>query len=60
MENFEREQKPEIARPACFGSEGKFMEHLEAEEDKTECAGCPSENDCGEFILFKCSRELMF
>jgi len=33
---------------------------MEAENPESECARCPSENECGEFILFKCSRELMF
>ena len=33
---------------------------VEAADPEAECARCSSENECGEFILFKCSRELMF
>jgi hypothetical protein len=60
MEFLEKEQKEEEERPACFGNEMKFVGHLEAEKDLSECAQCPRENECGEFILLKCSRELMF
>ena len=47
-------------RPACFGDEVKFIQHMEEQASDSECAGCPSENECGEFILLKCSRELLF
>ena len=47
-------------RPACFGDEVKFVTHMDDEGNDSECSRCPSENDCGEFILFKCSRELIF
>jgi hypothetical protein len=47
-------------RPACFGDEAKFVAYMENLAADSECARCPSENDCGEFILFKCSRESMF
>ena len=60
MEPLEKDQRQEIRRPSCFGNEVKFIGHLETEDPKSECAQCPSENECGEFILFKCSRELMF
>jgi hypothetical protein len=45
--------------PACFGDEAKFIQYMEEQAD-SECGRCPSENDCGEFILLKCSRELIF
>ena len=51
---------PENPRPVCFGDEAKFVTYLEAPAGDTECASCPSENECGEFVLFKCSRELIF
>ena len=47
-------------RPRCFGDEGTFMDYLENSEGNSPCRTCPSENECGEFILFKCSRELCF
>ncbi len=47
-------------RPACFGDETKFVTYMEEQAAGSECACCPSENDCGEFILLKCSRELCF
>jgi hypothetical protein len=47
-------------RPACFGDEVKFIQHMEEQASDSECATCPSENDCGEYILLKCSRELIF
>jgi hypothetical protein len=51
---------PENPRPVCFGDEAKFVTYLEAPAGDAECASCPSENECGEFVLFKCSRELIF
>jgi hypothetical protein len=60
MEALERDQKQETERPSCFGNEVKFIGHMDGEAPESECARCPSENECGEFILFKCSRELMF
>jgi len=60
MEALEKDQKQEISRPSCFGNEVIFVGHMEAENPESECARCPSENECGEFILFKCSRALMF
>jgi hypothetical protein len=50
----------ENPRPACFGDEAKFVTYMEETADTSECARCPSENECGEFILFQCSRELNF
>jgi len=47
-------------RPACFGDEVKFVAHMDDEGNDSECSQCPSENDCGEYILLKCSRELIF
>jgi hypothetical protein len=60
MDSLKMEQKQEEGPPPCFGNEVKFVGHLEAEEGLSECSQCPRENECGEFILFKCSRELMF
>jgi len=60
MKVLEKDQKKESDRPSCFGNEVKFIGHLEAENPESECSRCPSENECGEFILFKCSRELTF
>jgi len=54
--NFEK-QNP---RPACFGDEAKFVNYLEDQDADSECGRCPAENECGEFILLKCSRELIF
>jgi hypothetical protein len=51
---------PENPRPVCFGDEAKFVTYMEALAGDAECASCPSENECGEFVLFKCSRELIF
>jgi len=60
MEALEKDQKQEKERPSCFGNEAKFVGYIEGEGPESECGRCPSENDCGEFVLFKCSRELMF
>ena len=51
------QQKP---RPSCFGDEAKFVTYMETPDSDCECARCPSEEDCGGFLLFKCSRELIF
>ena len=58
----EKEVNPENknSRPSCFGDEGKFVAYMEDPSKDSECLRCPSEGDCGEFILLKCSRELMF
>jgi|YelNatPaOPRAMG01_1025707.scaffolds.fasta_scaffold15659_2 hypothetical protein len=50
----------EKKRPSCFGDEAKFVNYLENSAADGECAKCPSENECGEYILLKCSRELIF
>lgn len=47
-------------RPACFGDEAKFITYMETSAGDSECAKCSSEDECGEFILLKCSRELIF
>jgi hypothetical protein len=60
MESSESKAAPAENRPACFGDEIKFIAYLENTGADCECAHCPSENDCGEFILLKCSRELIF
>ena len=60
MESLEKTPAPPENRPACFGDEIKFIAHLESPGADDECTRCPSENDCGEFILLKCSRELIF
>jgi hypothetical protein len=56
----EKDPLPENLRPVCFGDEAKFVTYMEETAANSECARCPSENECGEFILFKCSRELNF
>ncbi len=48
------------AKPFCFGDEAKFVTYMETEPPDADCAKCPSQDDCGEFILIKCSRELIF
>jgi len=63
MEISEKNPGQAEKRPSCFGDEVKFINHLEDDEGAgadCECARCPSENECGEFILLKCSRELNF
>jgi hypothetical protein len=47
-------------RPACFGDEAKFVAYMDNQADDSECARCPSENDCGEYIFLKCCRESIF
>jgi len=54
-----RPQNPH-SRPTCFGDEVKFVNYMEDQAADSECARCASENDCGEFILLKCSKELIF
>ena len=60
MESMEKSPLATEKQPACFGDEVKFVAHMDDEGNDSECSRCPSENDCGEFILFKCSRELIF
>ena len=60
MEMKDDELGKKNSRPVCFGDEAKFVAYMENPAADFECAHCPSENDCGEFILFKCSRESMF
>ena len=60
MEISEKNPGQAEKRPSCFGDEIKFINHLEDADADCECARCASENDCGEFILLKCSRELIF
>jgi hypothetical protein len=60
MELKDRNFQPQKIRPPCFGDEGKFVSYLEDQAAACECSRCPHENDCGEFILMKCSRELTF
>ncbi|MGQ9693845.1 MAG: hypothetical protein ACUVWV_03770 [Thermodesulfobacteriota bacterium] len=57
MESTAGEEKK---RPSCFGDEAKFVNYLENTAEDCECAKCPRENECGEYILLKCSRELIF
>jgi len=54
------DSKPEKHRPACFGDEAKYVAYIETIVADAECAKCPSEDECGEFILLQCSRELIF
>jgi len=56
----EKDSLPENQRPACFGDEAKFISHMENTDPDTECAKCSREDECGEFILLKCSQELNF
>jgi hypothetical protein len=60
MESMEKSATTADNRPACFGDEAKFVAYMDDAGDNSECGRCPSENDCGEFILLKCSRELIF
>jgi hypothetical protein len=60
MEPMTKDSGEQNPRPACFGDEAKFVNYMEAPTADSECAKCPSEDDCGEFILIKCSRELIF
>lgn len=60
MESKDKDLGQPVPRPVCFGDEGKFVAYLEDQAAGSECGSCPSENDCGEFILLKCSRELSF
>jgi hypothetical protein len=60
METMAKDAMPRPPRPACFGDEAKFVIYMETSAVDSECAKCPSEDDCGEFILLKCSRELIF
>jgi len=54
------ELKQRNPRPVCFGDEVKFVSYMENQASDSECGRCPSENDCGEYILLKCSWETMF
>jgi hypothetical protein len=56
----DRDSFPQNPRPACFGDEAKFIAYMETSAGDSECAKCSSEDECGEFILLKCSRELIF
>ena len=47
-------------RLACFGDEAKFVIYMETSAAGSECARCPNEDECGESILLKWSRELIF
>jgi len=60
MESPEKNPGPPPKRPPCFGDEVKFIQYLEADGADCECARCPGESECGEYILLKCSRELTF
>jgi hypothetical protein len=60
MEIKDEESGKKISRPACFGDEAKFVAYMESQAADSECARCPSENDCGEYILIQCSWETMF
>jgi hypothetical protein len=60
METMGKDAGPLTPRPPCFGEEAKFAIYMETLAGDSECARCPSEDDCGEFILLKCSRELIF
>ena len=60
MDSGATDSNQEKRRPACFGDEAKYVAYMERATADAECAGCPSEDECGEFILLKCSRELIF
>ncbi len=53
-------KEPESSLPACFGDEAKFVTSMESPDEKAECRRCPKENECGEYILLRCSRELVY
>jgi hypothetical protein len=57
MDEQSKEKNP---RPGCFGDEVKFVAYIENQAPASECARCPFEDECGEYILLKCSRETMF
>ncbi len=59
-ESMKKELLPENSLPACFGDEVKFVTYMESPDEKAECRRCPKENECGEYILLKCSRELAY
>ncbi len=54
------EEAKSKSRPPCFGDEVKFIQHMDEQSSDSECGRCPSEGECGEYILMKCSRELIF
>ena len=60
MEVMAKDSVPPNPRPACFGDEAKFAIYMETSATDSECAKCPNENECGELILLKWSRELIF
>jgi hypothetical protein len=60
MEIKDEESGKQNSRPACFGNEPKFVAYMESQAADSECANCPSENECGEFILLQCSWEAIF
>jgi len=60
METKEDELEKKNTRPTCFGDEPKFVAYMENLAADSECARCPSEDECGECILLKCSREVIF
>lgn len=60
MEPIVKDSMPLNPQPACFGDEAKFVTYMETSAADSECAKCPREDECGEFILLKCSRELIF
>jgi len=49
-----------ITKSVCFGDEVKFVAYMENQVSDSECGRCLCENDCGEYILLKCSWETMF
>jgi hypothetical protein len=60
MEIKDDELRPKNPRPVCFGDEAKFVAHMENPATDSECGRCSSEDEYGEFILFKCSLESIF
>ncbi len=56
----ENDHSGKKAHPPCFGDEAKFVTYMEESAPDSECGRCPSEDDCGEYILLKCSQELIF
>ncbi len=56
----EKEPPSEKPVPVCFGDEVKFVTYMETPDDKAECSRCPKESECGEYILLKCSQELVY
>jgi hypothetical protein len=54
------DSRDKVQRPVCFGDEAKFVAYMENPGADSECGRCPSENECGEYIVVKWSWEVIF